>query len=62
MEGRPVPLLDDRISILIIDSGVKHELSGSEYPQRRSQCEFVSKTLNKEFLRDVSREELEGIH
>lgn len=59
MEGRPVPLLDDRISILIIDSGVKHELSGSEYPQRRSQCEFVSKTLNKEFLRDVSREELE---
>jgi galactokinase len=57
-----IPLTDDSICILITDSGVKHELTGSEYPLRRAQCEEVARILNKEFLRDVTREELEGIH
>ena len=62
MESTLVPLTDDNICILITDSGVKHELTGSEYPLRRAQCEAVARILNKEFLRDVTREELEGIH
>lgn len=44
----------------MIDSGVKHELSGSEYPLRRSQCEKAAKILGAECLRDVSRTYLEG--
>jgi len=60
LEGTAVPLKDDNIGFLIIDSGVKHKLSGSEYPQRRSQCEKVAKFFDREFLRDVSRQELEG--
>ena len=60
MEARHVLLDDPSVSILIIDSGVKHQLSGSEYPLRRAQCEKAAKTLNVEYLRDVSRQELEG--
>jgi galactokinase len=60
MEARHVPLDDPSVCILIIDSGVKHQLSGSEYPLRRAQCEKAAKTLNVEYLRDVSRQELEG--
>ena len=60
MEGKQIPLLDANVCVLITDTGVKHELSESEYPQRRSQCEKVARILNKEFLRDVSRQELEG--
>jgi len=58
LEANALPLEDPNIVFLIIDSKVKHNLSGSEYPQRRSQCEKVARFLNKQFLRDVSREEL----
>ena len=61
LEASPVPLQDPDVVFLVIDSRVKHTLSGSEYPQRRSQCEKVARFLNKQFLRDVSREELEGM-
>lgn len=60
LEARNVPLNDDKICVLVIDSGVKHELSGSEYPLRRSQCEKAAKILGAECLRDVSRTYLEG--
>lgn len=58
LEANAVPLQDPNIVFLVMDSRVKHNLSGSEYPQRRSQCEKVAKFMGKPFLRDVSREEL----
>lgn len=61
MEGRHIPLDDPSVCILIINSGVKHELSGSEYPLRRAQCEQAAKTLGAAYLCDVSRKALEGI-
>lgn len=61
MEGRNVPLDDPSVCILIINSGVKHELSGSEYPLRRAQCEKAAKSIGAAYLRDVSRKTLEGI-
>lgn len=62
MEGRHIPLDDPSVCILIINSGVKHELSGSEYPLRRAQCEQAAKTLGAAYLCDVSRKALEGIN
>ncbi|XP_046463941.1 galactokinase-like [Daphnia pulex] len=59
MEGRHIPLDDPSVCILIINSGVKHELSGSEYPLRRAQCEQAAKTLGAAYLCDVSRKALE---
>lgn len=59
--GRHVPLDDPSVCILIINSGVKHQLSGSEYPLRRAQCEKAAKSVGSSFLRDVSRQTLEGM-
>ena len=60
MEGRHVPLDDSNLCVLIINSGVKHQLSGSEYPLRRSQCEQAANTIGTPYLRDVTRGTLES--
>jgi len=38
-EITPVALRDESVTILIINSNVRHELSTSEYSSRRAQCE-----------------------
>ena len=53
-----VPMTDPSISVLITNSNVKHELSGSEYPERRASCERVAKLLGCELLREISMDEL----
>jgi len=53
LETTPVPLSDPNVSILIINSNVKHELSNSEYPVRRAQCEEAASALGVKSLRDV---------
>ncbi len=54
-----VPMNDPSVSILIINTNVKHELSGSEYPTRRRQCEAAAGVLRAASLRDVTAEALE---
>jgi len=51
---RHVPMLCEEVSVLIINSGVKHSLSGSEYPLRRAQCEAAAMLLGVNSLREVS--------
>lgn len=55
-----VPLDDPGIAVLVINTNVKHELTGSEYPERRAQCEQSAKLLGAAMLRDVSSEQLEA--
>lgn len=59
LETTPVPLADPGVTVLIINSNVKHELSSSEYPVRRAQCEEAAEALGKPALRDVTMAELE---
>ncbi len=66
-EPKMVPIDDPDVSVLIINSNVKHELTGSEYPDRRRQCEKAAKLLGVEKLRDATmamldaaREKFEG--
>jgi len=40
--------------VLIINTNVKHELTGSEYPTRRKQCETAAKILGVPSLRDAT--------
>nr|CAD7585614.1 unnamed protein product [Timema genevievae] len=40
-----IPLNDPDIVILITNSNIKHELTGSEYPSRRRQCEMGATAL-----------------
>uniref|UniRef100_A0A914WKM6 Galactokinase n=1 Tax=Plectus sambesii TaxID=2011161 RepID=A0A914WKM6_9BILA len=53
-----VPLRDPRAVVLVINSNVKHNLTGSEYPERRRMVEEAAKTLGQASLRDVSLQDL----
>jgi galactokinase len=54
-------LIDDpNVSVLIVNSNVKHELTGSEYPDRRRQCEKAAKLLGVSMLRDAALPMLES--
>ncbi|MEY4385225.1 MAG: hypothetical protein RLY20_508 [Verrucomicrobiota bacterium] len=46
-----VPMKSKSVAILVINTNVKHELTGSEYPDRRRQCEEAAKALGVKSLR-----------
>jgi len=59
LDYRQVPLLPNRSAVVICNTMVKHELSGSEYNRRRGECEEGVTLLRKTYpainaLRDVS--------
>lgn len=49
------------VSLLVIQSGVPHELVGGEYNALREQCRAASKALGVPFLRDADPEMLAAI-
>ena len=53
-ETKMVRLADPAIEVLIINSNVKHELTGGEYAERRAQCYAAAKALGVSSLRDAS--------
>jgi galactokinase len=53
-----VPLTSDEVTVLIINSNVKHELSGGEYAERRQQCEKAAEILQVDSLRDCTIDHL----
>ncbi len=59
-EPRFVRLADPALAVLIVNSNVKHELTGGEYAERRSQCEQAARVLGVPALRDADDEMLEG--
>ena len=63
LDYRQVPLPSDRVSVVVCDTMVKHELAGSEYNRRREECAEGVALLREIYpsitaLRDVSPEEL----
>jgi galactokinase len=55
-----VPMSDPSVELLVINTNVRHELSGGEYAQRRAQCEEAAKHLGAKSLRDITTEQLEA--
>jgi len=60
-----VPLDKREIHVAVVNSMVKHELSGGEYAERRKQCEagvayFQTKDSSVRALRDVKLDQLEA--
>jgi galactokinase len=55
-----IPLVDPNVAVLIINTNVKHELTGGEYAERRGQCEAAAKKLGVNSLRDATLEMLEA--
>lgn len=58
LESQEYLLKNPDVSILIINSNVKHSLEGSEYSSRREQCNQVSESLGKKSLRESNIQEL----
>ncbi|WP_146523989.1 galactokinase [Novipirellula artificiosorum] len=59
-ELRHVPFSSNKISVLITNSNVKHELTGGEYAQRRCECDSALKKLGRPSWRDVTLEILDA--
>jgi galactokinase len=64
LDYRLTPFPGDRYSVVILNTKMKRELTGSEYNERRSQCEEGVRLLRKALpgiraLRDVSIEDFE---
>jgi len=55
-----VPFKSESIGLMIIDSGVHHELADGAYKKRRDACELASKELGVETLRDASVDEVKA--
>ena len=56
LSSRAVPLAED-IRVVICDTRFKRELAGSEYGQRRAQCEQGARLLGVKALREISVEQ-----
>ncbi len=56
-----IPLSDPGVTVLIINTNVKHELAGGEYAERRAQCESAARKLSVASLRDATQTQLEAL-
>ena len=54
-----VPMTDPAMALLVVNTNVKHELTGGEYAKRRAQCEQAAKALGVASLRDADADMLE---
>ncbi len=55
-----IPLVDPAVTVLIMNTNVKHELSGGEYAERRDQCEAASRKLGLRSLREATLQQLDA--
>lgn len=61
MEFEYFPFNPEGYKLVLVDSRVKHQLSGSPYNDRRNSCERVAAAIGVEFLRDASMEQLQAV-
>jgi galactokinase len=55
-----VPVTESSVSVLIVNSNVKHQLVNGEYAKRKAQCEQAAKILGVKALRDATSSMLEA--
>jgi galactokinase len=55
----PVPMTDPTVSVMIINTNVRHRLAEGEYAKRRLQCETAARVLKVPALRDTTLAALE---
>ncbi|CAH0719629.1 unnamed protein product, partial [Brenthis ino] len=58
LESTQIPMDSKEAVILVVNSNVKHQLTGSEYPQRRAQCQQAAVKLKLPSLRSADIEDL----
>lgn len=60
LEVVQIPFEADDLAILICNSNVRHELSHSEYPTRRKQCEKALELMGLKSYKDATVASLDG--
>lgn len=55
-----VPMSDSSVALLIVNTNVKHELTGGGYAQRRAQCEQAAQILGVPSLRNATEDLLQA--
>ncbi len=58
MQSELVPFTNPDVTVLIINSQVRHSLAAGEYAKRRAECHAAAETLQVAALRDVTIEDL----
>ncbi len=53
-ETMPVKMKDASVTVLVINTNVRHRLAEGEYARRRQQCEAAARALNVTALRDAT--------
>ena len=56
----PVAMTNPDVTVLIINTNVRHKLAESEYAKRRAQCETAARVLKASALRDATIEGLDS--
>ena len=59
LEIEPIPL-PDSITVVVVHSGLRRTLAGSEYAQRRAACESAAARLGVPALRDATLDQVQG--
>jgi galactokinase len=59
LEAEAVSLGDPEVTVLVVDTRVKHALADGAYAVRRAQCETAARTLGVQALRDATLDRLE---
>jgi len=59
LTSQPVAIRDPAVSIMVVNSNVRHEHTSGEYADRRAQCEQACNILNVASLRDVDQPTLQ---
>jgi galactokinase len=57
-----VPFSDESFALMVIDSGVHHELANGEYKKRRDACEQAGKEMGVESLRDATVSQVQSFN
>uniref|UniRef100_A0AAG5CNN5 Galactokinase n=1 Tax=Anopheles atroparvus TaxID=41427 RepID=A0AAG5CNN5_ANOAO len=57
----PIPFQAPHLAVLICNSNVKHELSSSEYPVRRKQCQQALELMGLDSYRDATLDHLKAL-
>jgi galactokinase len=57
----PVALTNPDVTVLIINTNIRHKLAESEYAKRRAQCEAAAQVLKVPALRDATLEALGAV-
>lgn len=61
LSTQQIPFEATGLAVLVCNSGVKHELSSSEYPVRRKQCQQSLQLMGLKSYRDATENDLDAL-